>query len=163
MLTSLCIYRMLLPVNAHVLPTFLVSPFTLGWLLYPSLDARNLEPERVCQVWGSRQILLNSIQSWLLEQYNHLCSNPKLVTCQPQSGSMHTQTKCFCSVSPESEHKEIQYNNSPLLIHSFRTGSSQPMSSSSATFGPALHPFPLALDFMSDWMQSHADMTLSQT
>lgn len=37
------------------------------------------------------------------------------------------------------------------------------MSSSSATFGPALHPFPLALDFMSDWMQSHADMTLSQT
>lgn len=69
----------------------------------------------------------------------------------------------FCSVSPKPEYKETQYNNSPVLLHSIRTGSSQPMSSGSAAYGPALHPFPLALDFMLDWMQSHADKWLSQT
>ena len=50
-----------------------------------------------------------------------------------------------------------------MLLHSIRIGSPLPMSSRSAAYGPALHAFPLALDFMLDWMQSHADMTLSQT
>lgn len=148
---------MLLPLNAHYTNISACSPFTLGCLLYPSLGTRNLESERVCQVWGSRQIIINCIPSWLLQMQNNFFSNPKLATCQPQPFSMYTQAKCSCSVSAEPEYKEIQYNNPPVLLHSSRTGSSRPMSL------PLLHMDLPCTHFPLLWISCQTGCRVTQT
>lgn len=86
-------------------------PSTLGWAPYPNLDARSTESEIFDQVWGSRQILLNFIQSCLLEEYNHLCSslkqpaNPHLAPCihNPNVSAVFPQnqsTRKFITAAP---------------------------------------------------------------
>lgn len=96
------------------------------WLLtfhqcspYPSLDARNIESERVYYVWGSRQILLNFIKGWHLEEHNHLSSSSKRITCQLQSGKLyiHIHNPNVSAVFPQNQSTRKFTTTAPLCFY----------------------------------------------